>query len=250
MGTPRRSREFWLAALRREGSAFRSAVTADDLTRPVPSCPAWTVANLIGHLGQTYRWHRAHLLRGATTPPDAEPAEIPAGPAILPWWEESFDALVTALTSTPADFPAWNWSMQPKTALFWHRRMAQETAIHRWDAQVSVGLPEPVETDLAVDGIDEVLDTHLPAGDRMGPTDQAGVVRLQPTDDDTSWTVRVRGEGLSILDTDTLLDDGPHAQAAASGSASDLLLALWGRVPLGVLTIEGNAGLVSALRTG
>jgi hypothetical protein len=115
---------------------------------------------------------------------------------------------------------------------------------------VSVGTPEPIDTELAIDGVEEVLDSFLPAGRRKGPDDKRGVVRLQTTDAEAKWVVRVRGAGLSLLDTDTVFDDPPHAQAAAFGTASDLLLALWGRVPLSVLTIQGDPELVSALRTG
>jgi uncharacterized protein (TIGR03083 family) len=157
---------------------------------------------------------------------------------------------VESLASVNEDLPAWNWSVQPHRAIFWHRRMAHETAVHRWDAQVSVGLPEPVNTALAVDGIDEVLDSFLPAGRRKGPTDLKGVVRLEARDAENHWAVRIRGEGISLLDIDSWFDAEPHAQAAAMGSASDLLLALWGRIPLNVLTIQGDPQLVSALRTG
>jgi hypothetical protein len=70
------------------------------------------------------------------------------------------------------------------------------------------------------------------------------------TDTGTEWAVRVRGTAVSVLDTETVLDPGPGAQAAAAGTASDVLLALWGRVPFDVLGVEGDPVLLEALRTG
>jgi hypothetical protein len=66
------------------------------------------------------------------------------------------------------------------------------------------------------------------------------------------WFVRLRGPGIALLDTDTLLDsDDHHARVEATGTASDLLLTLWGRVsPEAVLRVTGDAGLLAALRTG
>jgi hypothetical protein len=64
------------------------------------------------------------------------------------------------------------------------------------------------------------------------------------------WFVRLRGEGVALLDTDTLLDDDAHpTRAVAGGTASDLALALWGRVTFDVLEISGDPGLLEALRT-
>jgi hypothetical protein len=147
--------------------------------------------------------------------------------------------------------PAWNWAPQAKRAEFWQRRAAHETAIHRWDAQMAVGLSEPIEAKLAADGVTEVLDSWLPAGIRKGPLDRRGMIALHGLDVEQVWYVRIRGEGIALLDTDTLLDDDEHHErVVATGTASDLELALYGRVPFDVLEINGDAGLLEALRTG
>jgi hypothetical protein len=130
--------------------------------------------------------------------------------------------------------------------------MAVETAIHRWDAQVASGPAEPVDSKLATDGITEVIDSLLPAGKRRGPTEGVrGIAALHAVDIGQDWYVRLRGEGIALLDTDTLLDDDhPHERAQATGTASDLLLALYGRVPFDVLEVAGDPRLLQALRTG
>jgi hypothetical protein len=154
--------------------------------------------------------------------------------------------------------PAWNWAPQSKRVSFWQRRMAHETAVHRWDAQMATGQAEPIETKLAADGVAEVLDTWLPAGRRLFPPsgDSAGLlptgmVALHATDIEHVWHVRLRGEGIALLDTETILDhDDPPARAVAAGSSSDLMLALYGRVGLDVLDISGDESLLMSMRVG
>ena len=49
--------------------------------------------------------------------------------------------------------PAPTWFGPDQTVGFWIRRMAQETVIHRIDAELAAGLPvTPVPGDLAADG--------------------------------------------------------------------------------------------------
>lgn len=54
--------------------------------------------------------------------------------------------------------PAGSWHTSDQEVGFWIRRMAQETVIHRIDAELATGQPvAPVPAGLAVDGIDETL---------------------------------------------------------------------------------------------
>jgi uncharacterized protein (TIGR03083 family) len=254
MHKPHGTKEFWLAGLRADGAAFRAAIGQDGaLTAQVPSCPEWTVEDLAHHVGSTYAWVHGHAGRGVTTAPERPrlPADPPTGPALLAWWDRRYAELFATLDALDPALPAWNWAPQAKRAEFWHRRMAHETAIHRWDAQMAVGLSEPIEAKLAADGVTEVLDTWLPAGKRSGPLDRSGMIALHGTDVERVWYVRVRGEGIALLDTDTLLDDDPHHErVVATGTASDLVLALYGRVPFDMLEVAGDANLLEALRTG
>ncbi|MGH3735243.1 MAG: maleylpyruvate isomerase family mycothiol-dependent enzyme [Micromonosporaceae bacterium] len=243
-------KEFWLAALRHEGAAFRGAVTAELLADPVPTCPDWSVARLVGHLGWVYEWVNGHAVRGATSRPERPDDTAPAGEEVLAWWDQRYADLLATLDGLDPELPAWNWAPQAKRAVFWHRRMAHETAIHRWDVQTAAGLTEPIETKLAVDGVSEVLDTWLPGGRRRGPLDRTGLVELVATDVGHEWLVRLRGAGVSLLDTSTVIHEPHTIDARAAGTASDLQLALWGRVPYEVLQTAGDEGLLEALRTG
>lgn len=260
MARTRGNKDLWLAALRAEGPAIRAAFEEaasgeDGLSRAVPSCPGWTMLDLIHHLGTIYARVRSHVSRGVTSRPESagtqETENLPTGAAAIQWWADEFDALVALLDQLDPQMPAWNWAPQSKQVAFWQRRMAHETAVHRWDAQTAIGRTEPLDTRLAVDGVSEVLDTWLPAGRRRGPTDRAGVVQLTATDVGQEWFVRLRGAGVALLDTGTWLgNDDPHARALARGSASDLNLALFGRIPFDVLETSGDTALLEALRTG
>lgn len=247
------SKEFWIGALRTEGPAFQAAISETPADTPVLSCPGWTVTDLAHHLGSVYGWVRG-ILRGGTEAPArrVHSEGLGTGAAAAQWWRQEYDQLMADLDRIDPETPTWNWAPQPKRAGFWIRRMAHETVIHRWDAQMAAAAGEPIEPKLAVDGISEVLDTWLPAGRRPSPRGQwHGMVQLVAVDAAQEWFLRLRGEGVALLDTDTILDSDQHpARAHAAGTASDLLLALWGRIGFDVLDISGDAALLEGLRGG
>ena len=241
-------KEFWVEALHREGRDFHDAVAKSDLSLPVPSCPEWTASHLVEHLGGAYAWVR-QVVEAAGEKSDRRDAQ-PPDDDLLTWFDEVLAGLVTVLDAVDPDAPAWNWSTQPQVARFWPRRVAHETAVHRWDAQLISRLAKPVDAELAGDGVSEVLDTWLPAGRTAVKNDAQGVVRLMAQDIDRTWLVRLRANGLNLLDETALLDDAPEAQTQIGGTASDLLLALWGRVPVSALAVDGDPARFEALRTG
>ena len=248
------TKDFWLAALRADGPALWDAVSETGPEATVPGTPERTVATLAYDLTDMLRRVRATVTRGVTDRPAA--AEPP--PESRPEWPEALDQLRRELTGVletlealDPDFPAWNWAPQPKRAVFWHRRIAHEVSVLRWDAESAAGRATPIETKLATDGVSEVLDTWLPAGRRSGPADLQGVVHLVGTDAAHEWFVRLRGAGIALLDIGTILDsDDHHARARATGTVSDLLLALHGRKRTDQLAISGDPRLVQALRAG
>lgn len=246
------TKDFWLASLRADGPALRAAAAEAGPDAAVPSCPGWTTADLVEHVGSVLRFVRLSVPRGVTTRPEPAPERSrPAWPAALDALAEEVAATIDTLDTVDPELPAWNWAPQAKKAAFWPRRMAHEVAVHRWDAESAAGRPTAVEAKLAADGVNEVLDSWLPAGRRTGPTDLHGVVHLIATDASYEWFVRLRGAGIALLDTGTILDtDDHHPRAEATGTASDLLLTLWGRIPPDRLTITGDRLLITALGTG
>ncbi|SDT75794.1 maleylpyruvate isomerase family mycothiol-dependent enzyme [Actinoplanes derwentensis] len=246
------TKDFWLAALRADGPALWDAVAETGPDPAVPSCEGWTVADLAHHVTTVLYTVRTNVARGVTERPEPLP-DLPRD-----GWPETLDHLRRELTGTietlealDPDFPAWNWAPQPKRANFWDRRIAHELSVHRWDAESAAGRPTPIETKLATDGVGEILDTWLPAGRRTGPTDLHGVVHLVGTDAGQEWFIRLRGAGIALLDTGTILDsDDHHPRAKVTGSVSDLQLALMGRKSPDQLALTGDPRLFLALRTG
>ena len=214
-----------------ESAAFLAAARRG-LDAPVPSCPGWDVRALVGHLGRVQRFHGGHVTRGTSSEPDGPVPETPTDDeALLAWFEDGVAGLLEALRSTDPTSPAWTFAPHvAQVAAFWPRRMALETAVHRWDAQAAHGGGQPFAPDVADDGVDEVLFVHRVADWADEPVTVQGVVAVRLTDTGTEHVVRVAPEGLTRTEGEP--------DAVVSGTASDVLLALWGRVPLSRVTTD------------
>lgn len=131
------------------------AVASTDLSAPVPTCPGWTVADLTRHVGQVYLHKTLAIREGGE--PDWPPPELP-GEEPLDLLDRAYAGLRREFDSHRPEDAAGTWYTPDQTVGFWIRRMAQETVIHRIDAELGAGQPvAPVPDDLAVDGIDELL---------------------------------------------------------------------------------------------
>ncbi|MEU7616297.1 maleylpyruvate isomerase family mycothiol-dependent enzyme [Micromonospora rifamycinica] len=247
------TKDFWIGALRVDGPAFAAAVAEAPPETPVLSCPGWTVTDLTLHLAGVYHWVHSFVGSGDTAQPARRDGtvDLPAGVTPLQLWQHEYDQLMTLFDALDPEAPAWNPMPQPKKAGFWPRRMAHETAVHRWDAQLAIAAGDPIEAKLAADGVGEVLDTWLPAGRRRASGQWQGVVHLTAADAAQDWYLRMRGEGVALLDTATVFGhDDHHARVQVTASASDLLLALWGRVSFDTLGVTGDRSLLDGLRVG
>ena len=91
--------EDYVAALRRDGAALADAAT--DLTRPVPSCPDWTAADLVWHVGKV---HDFWLQMAVGMDPEARvDLKRPADPDLVPWFSEGVEALAAAGRDEPIE---------------------------------------------------------------------------------------------------------------------------------------------------
>lgn len=231
----------YVDALRRNGQALADAARTD-LSAPVPSCPGWSMADLVRHTGEVHRNKLATVDAGGTQRPerlDIEPA--PADDEdLLSWYSAGLAQLADRLGTTDPQQGAWSWAGDHRVA-FWQRRMAQETLIHRWDAQASVGAPDALPSDLAEDGIDEYLRIFLDDPDTppLGPT---GMIAVQAADTGRSWTMDTTTWPPAVSD-----DTAPAVDVTISGSAEDVLLVLWRRRPLSAVTVSGNSAVLTAV---
>ena len=205
-----------------------SGLAAGDLTAQVPACPGWDLARLIGHLGRVQRMALAVVPTGAMTPAPGSSLESPPDDhnALRAYYQSSADALVAALRAKSPDAPAWTFLGGPQTVAFWSRRMAHEHSIHRWDAEGAVGVAQPVAADLAVDGIDEYFLMVSRQLAKRPDFSLGGTVHLHSTDVEGEWMLDITGGVVTVTK-----EHGKGA-AAIRGTASDLVLGLWGRIPL------------------
>ena len=233
----------YLAAITTESEALADAAGVTSFDAPVLSCPGWTMIDLVVHAGLVQRWATEIVATNAQERPPFGDAPKPATPAELAdWFREGAAALVAALQAADPDAPVWNFAFDRKLA-FWFRRQAQEVSVHRWDAEVTAGAPSPLDAALAADGIDEWLGMLAVRGVGAAPEGEGETtVHLHCTDVDGEWLVRRSPDGLDI--------ERAHAKGdvAARGTASDLDLYLWGRVPVDALEIFGDRALLEGMR--
>jgi uncharacterized protein (TIGR03083 family) len=228
----------YLAAVRRDGDKL-AATDQATLDLIVPGCPEWTVAQLLGHTGWVHRWVTAVLRAAPADPPSPKTVErAPADPsAAAGWYAESVAALLQAFDEVDLD-QTFSTFTGPRDGRWWARRMAHEASVHRWDAQSAAGRAEPIDADLAVDGVDEALDTYVTRRfDRAAFGSSGQTLHLHATDIDGEWMLTMQPDALQWARAHGKGD------TAVRGSASDLLLFVMSRRQAGDLEVFGDPAL-------
>jgi len=260
------NRATYLDAFHHDAAALAAAARAAGMDAPIPLCPGWTMSVLLTHLAGIYA-HRTALVRRHAREnvvtsfadldlpsayeewfaaefdegeQDQKPAlPVPAG--LLDLFEQTVSTLEDVLYASPPEEPVWTWWPTDQTAGFWQRRMAQETAVHRWDAQLAAGSPNPIGPILAADGIDEALTVMAPASHHWSPDFRKGAgesYHVHCTDTPGEWVVRFQGDDVTVT------REHAKADVALRGGASDLLLFLWRRIPADRLDVVGDKALL------
>jgi uncharacterized protein (TIGR03083 family) len=234
----------YLAAIRQEAAAI-SAAASLGLTTPNLPDPGWTLLDLITHTGGVHRWVTA-LVRDRSQeriPRHSYVHEMPPDHAIG-WFETGVRELMATLESVDPETAVWSLS-DDRTAAFWHRRMAHETAVHRWDAQLANGVPLPIEPDLAVSALGESLDIY--ATRRLAGHDISGsgeTVLLRCADRPAGWRLAFQSSALQV---EPLASANGTADAEISAGASDLWLFVMGRLPISTLEATGGRSAIRLL---
>jgi uncharacterized protein (TIGR03083 family) len=152
----------YLTPLRADYQRLASVASVSEaaLARKVPTCPDWTLKDLVDHVAHVYL-HKVECIRHNAAP-DPWPAPGLDQGSRLDLLHRAYRELSDEFAARDPGSPAYTWFDGDHTVGFWMRRMAHETAIHRIDAELAAGVPsQPVPDDLALDGIDEVLDRFL-----------------------------------------------------------------------------------------
>ncbi len=231
------STDAYLDTLRRDATAFADLLRDVDLEAPVPDCPGWNVADLASHLGGVHRWAHGVVTTGA---PGAEPVGPSERVELLDWFDEGAAQLIHALGTTDPDSATWTFGPPPRQVSFWVRRQPHETSMHLHDLRCAAGRPAPADVELAVDGIDEVVSMMFPRQVRLAriPALPYGI-RLDPSDS-PAVAYSLAGDGS---------DPTATTVATVTGTSQELLLALWRRIPIDALTIDGDIAAARAVFT-
>ena len=234
-----------LVSLRTDGDGLIAAAQRAGFDAKVPWCPGWQVRDLLYHVGEVWNFW-AFVVDQRVTDPTAFDAyiepKVRTDHELADWARGRRAHLWQVLGWAEPETPLWTWANAEGSVAWVRRRMAQETAVHRWDAEAAAGAGWRIDPLVAADGIQEFLQyfTGRPAD---GAEPVGGTVHLHCTDEGLpehagEWLVHELGpEGARF--------DRLHAKgdAAVRGRASDLLLWLWRRpAPVEVL---GDAGVAA-----
>lgn len=236
-----------LEHLRREGRRISRLLDGSDggptdVSAPVPTCPDWDVAALIGHVGWVHRWATAAILSGEAPDRSSIGRPEPGASAIelRDWFGTGLDALCAALEAADPDAATWHPFPARRVVAFWHRRLAHETTIHRVDLEVALDRRSPLDAGLASDGIDEYLGVIVPMLIGSGRAELPdATLHVHCTDVAGEWMLRP-ADGAPVLAREHAKGD-----AALRGPAESLLLTLWAR-PTEAIEIVGSRAAADA----
>ena len=250
---PQLSADQYVAEIEASTAGLAEIVAEHDQSLPIPTCPEWTLRQLVTHVGRAHRW-AAEITRTRSDAPIPF-REVPDGK--LPqdraeqcaWLGAGAARIVEAVREAGSDLV---WSFTGRVpAGFWIRRMAHETLVHRADGQIATGAePEPViEAVVAADAIDEWLILLTRAllgsvGERTKALPAGAGLHIHATEDGLGGN----GEWMIRHDAGGLIVEPGHGKgdAALTGPAVSLLLVLMRRRPVSdpAVTVYGDSAVV------
>ncbi|WP_242652813.1 maleylpyruvate isomerase N-terminal domain-containing protein [Intrasporangium flavum] len=218
-------------------TVLRGNAGSAGLHASVPTCPGWTVLDLVAHQGMVHRWATSQVRGTPEGDPERFEAEGRAAADVLEWFDAGATGLLQALVDAPDDLEALTFLHDaPAPRVFWARRQCHETTVHAVDAMAArLGrAPRPEETwlrpHLAADGIDELLTGFVPRRKQGAQPRRPTRVLVRPDDASLAWLLDLAPDRPA---TTTRLTDvealGADADAAWTGGTVELFLRLWSR---------------------
>ncbi len=219
-----------VSILARHGELLGVYAQASGPGAGVPSCPGWTVHDLLEHQAMVHRWAAGQLSGTAKAAESEQATRVNAADSLLDSYRTGLRSLIGAIENAADDLAAMVFLLDaPAPRQFWARRQAQETTIHSTDALAAkLGrLPTAdetgIETAAAVDGIDELLHGFLPRRSGKLRSDRPFALAIEPTDAARRWLLAIGPE--AVVTTEGA---GP-ADETFTGTAAQLYLGLWNR---------------------
>lgn len=242
------------AALLDETHAFGELFLTGDPAQRVPSCPEWTLNQLLRHFGRGHRW-AAQIVADRREHP-LDPREVVGGkpPATaqgaVDWLNDSAQQVLHAVEQAGPDTQVWTF-LGPRPASWWVRRRLHEATVHRADAALAVSgdlADFSLAPELAADGIDELLGLMpalLARNEQVRPLAEGCSIHLHATDEGLGpageWIIsRPAGS-----DTLSWSHQHGHASVALRGPARDLFMTFMRRRDVAdtAVTVAGDAAV-------
>lgn len=227
----------FLDAIRRESDVFYATADTADPTARVRACPDWSIADLVWHLGEVHWFWGTIVETRATDSDDVEKLKPPRPDGfadLLAFGRSQADRLLSILEQNDVATGVWTWAQNDSdhTVGFVRRHQVQEAAVHRWDLQDAAtnGAADPIAAEVASDSIDEFLAITMPWSiNEKKPL--RGTVHIHCTDTAGEWFIGSDGRVEPI-----------HAKGdvALRGTASDLLLTIYKRLPIDTIEVIGD----------
>ncbi|MGW2861468.1 maleylpyruvate isomerase family mycothiol-dependent enzyme [Streptomyces sp. NPDC001205] len=228
----------------RQTAELRSHLSGADLSAKVPTCPDWTLRDLVVHVGGAHRWVHHIVSTRSLEPVPPKRVDGHGGPAsddaaaLDAWLAEGAELCAAALRDAGADTRIWSWVGETTTA-FWSRRMTHETLVHRADAAGAVGAAYTLPADVAADALDEWLDIVTFFIQRVRPDDEGALgepgrtLHLHATDaPGAEWLIEIGDKGF------TWRRAHDKATVAVRGPLADVLRVFYRRLPTDTPGIE------------
>ena len=240
------TRDAYLSRMGIDVGLFAAAARAVGPDAKVPTCPEWTMRELLLHQGEVHRWAGAVVRNRVTKLSDQADdylGPLPDDDQLVAWFESGAADLIATLRAAPADVQCATFLADPPPpVLFWSRRQTHETAMHRVDAESATGTITPFVPEFAADGIDEMLAGFVPRKHTPLHADPPVTLAVRLADAHGAWH-------LTISDAPpATVREGRPADCIVSGSASDVYLALWNRQGVESLDIEGDPAVLELFR--
>ncbi|TDD14584.1 maleylpyruvate isomerase family mycothiol-dependent enzyme [Kribbella turkmenica] len=239
-----------LNAVVEQTSTFADWVHGKDASAPVPTCPKWTLADLVDHVGSTQRMVAMLVGERMAEPSEAFARYVP-GPTDSAQWRtwltDGAAQAKQAFESVADDTPVWDPSGDSAGVPFWSRRLFGEMCVHRADAAAAVGERYELAPEHAVGAIEDWLDTMTSEGYWQNRPDFAEAMRgagqalhFHATDAPGEWVARREADRVALEHKHT------EADVTVRGPAVELLLVLSRRRPLAAssLAVTGDRDLL------
>jgi hypothetical protein len=232
-----------------QAGLFRTAVATADLKADVPSCPGWTFTDLALHVARFLHTVTRYLTSGSIV--ELRPLPVRRDVDPLVYLDEQLAAATQVLRNTSGNRPVWTFSPSaPDLAWVWHRRVAHEINLRRWDAQAALRTLTPTDREQAADAIDELLSTLLAArlrADSPPPTSPSpltatGTAIVACTDGPQAWHVRLAP---GVVPEVRAAARNEQADARLSNRTANVLFQLRSRMQL---TGSGDQAMLRAIR--